>query len=100
MFATLDRTDAVALFRELPLNRVGEADRQYVAEVLQEGFGNWESARMLERFEAAFAERLGVRFAISHNSGSGTLLSSLLAAGVGPGDEVIVPSLTMAATAF
>jgi perosamine synthetase len=100
MLATLDRTDAVALFRELPLNRVGEADRRYVAEVLQEGFGNWESARMLERFEAAFAERLGVRFAISHNSGSGTLLSSLLAAGVGPGDEVIVPSLTMAATAF
>jgi perosamine synthetase len=55
---------------------------------------------MLERFEVAFAEKFGVPFAISHNSGSGTLLSCLLAAGVGPGDEVIVPSATMAATAF
>ena len=36
------------------------------------------------RFETAFAERFGVRFAVSHNSGSGTLLSCLLAAGTLP----------------
>ena len=69
-------------------------------EVLDAGFGNFESAHMLERFEEAFARKFGVKYAISHNSGSGTLLSCLLAAGVGPGDEVIVPSCTMAATAF
>jgi perosamine synthetase len=68
--------------------------------VLEDGFGNRESAGMLGRFETAFAEKFGVRFAISHNSGSGTMLSCLLAAGVGPGDEVIVPTCTMAATAF
>ena len=88
------------LFRHLPTNRVGEADRRYMDEVLEHGFGNWESARMIERFETAFAQRHGTRYAISHNSGSGTMLSCLLAAGVGPGDEVIVPTLTMAATAF
>jgi len=55
---------------------------------------------MVERFELAFAKRFGVDFAISHNSGSGTMLSCLLAAGIGPGDEVIVPTLTAAPTAF
>ncbi len=88
------------IFRELPPNRCGEAERCYINEVLADGFGNKESARMTERFEAAFAKKFGVAYAISHNSGSGTMLSCLLAAAVGPGDEVIVPTVTMAATAF
>lgn len=92
--------DADELFGRLPPGRCGEADRQYLDEVLDDGFGNKESADMLQRFERAFAETFGVEYAISHNSGSGTMLSCLLAAGVGPGDEVIVPSCTMAATAF
>jgi len=95
-----DRLDAQEIFAHLPPNRCGEADRRYMNEVLDAGFGNWESADMLKRFELAFAEKFGVPFAISHNSGSGTMLSCLLAAGVGPGDEVIVPTCTMAATAF
>lgn len=93
----LDRDE---IFAHLPPNRCGEADRRYMAEVLNDGFGNRESARMVGRFESAFAEKFGARFAISHNSGTGTMLSCLLAAGVGPGDEVIVPSATMASTAM
>ena len=93
--------DPVELFARLPNGRCGEADRRYVQEVLDAGFSNkGESADMLAWFEAAFAHRFGIRYAISHNSGSGTMLSCLLAAGVGPGDEVIVPTSTMAATAF
>lgn len=92
--------DPDEIFSHLPPTRVGETDRRYVGEVLDAGFGNWESADMIKRFELAFAEKFGVGFAISHNSGSGTMLSCLLAAGVGPGDEVIVPTCTMAATAF
>ena len=92
--------DVKEIFSHLPPNRCGEADRRYVNEVLEAGFGNWESADMLERFEAAFAQKFGVPYAISQNSGSGTLLSCLLGAGIGPGDEVIVPTNTMAATAF
>jgi perosamine synthetase len=93
----LDRDE---IFSHLPPNRCGEADRRYMAEVLDDGFGNRESAHMVGRFESAFAEKFGARFAISHNSGTGTMLSCLLAAGVGPGDEVIVPSATMGSTAI
>jgi perosamine synthetase len=92
--------DPAEIFSHLPPNRCGEVDRRYMNEVLDDGFGNKESADMLRRFESAFAAKFRVEYAISHNSGSGTLLSCLLAAGVGPGDEVIVPSCTMAATAF
>lgn len=99
---TTDATllDPGEIFDHLPPSRCGEADRRYMAEVLEDGFGNRESAHMVGRFEAAFAGKFGVRFAISHNSGTGTMLSCLLAAGVGPGDEVIVPAATMASTAM
>jgi len=92
--------DAAKIFSRLPPTRCGEADRRYVDEVLDAGFGNFESADALKRFEVAFAEKFESTYAISQNSGSGTLLSCLLAAGIGPGDEVIIPTCTMAATAF
>lgn len=95
------KLDPEEIFGHLPPNRCGDAERRYMAEVLDAGFSNKrESANMLSRFEAAFAKKFGVDYAISHNSGSGTMLSCLLAADVGPGDEVIVPTCTMAATAF
>lgn len=47
------------------------------------------------RVETAFAKRFGVRYAIAHNSGTSALHSCLAAAGVGPGDEVISPALTV-----
>lgn len=92
--------DAQEIFRHLPPTRCGETDRKYVNEVMDAGFGNWEPADMVGRFEAAYAQKFGVPFAISSNSGSGTMLACLLAAEIGPGDEVIVPTFTMAATAF
>ena len=92
--------DAKEIFSHLPSGRVGEADRSYLDEVLAAGFGNFESAGMLARFESAFAEKFGVGYGISMNSGSGTILSCLLAAGVGPGDEVICPVYGMPAAAF
>ena len=88
------------IFPNLPANRFGKADRKYLEEVLEDGFGNRESANMIGRFEGAFAQKFESEFAISMNSGSGTMVACLLAAGIGPGDEVLVPSLTMAATAF
>ena len=45
--------------------------------------------------EEAFSKRLGTRYAIAHNSGTSALHSSLAAAGVSPGDEVISPALTV-----
>jgi len=51
------------------------------------------------RFSKAFAEYLGVQFAIPLPSCTSAIHLSLLALGVGPGDEVIVPDVTWIATA-
>ena len=89
------------IFQHLPPHRVGETDRRYMKEVLDAGFSNTKDpANIVARFETAFAATFGLRYAIVMNSGSGTMLSALIAAGIGPGDEVIVPTLTAAATAF
>ncbi|MGQ0559105.1 MAG: DegT/DnrJ/EryC1/StrS family aminotransferase [Sphingosinicella sp.] len=49
--------------------------------------------------ETALASYVGARHCISVASGTEALLISLMALGIGPGDEVIVPSFTFAATA-
>jgi dTDP-3-amino-3,4,6-trideoxy-alpha-D-glucose transaminase len=52
----------------------------------------------VERFEREFAEYCGVEHCVGVGSGTAALTLSLLAAGVGPGDEVIVPAHTFIAT--
>lgn len=52
-----------------------------------------------ESFERAFAAHLGVRHAVALSSCTAALHLAYLAAGVGPGDEVIVPAITFVATA-
>ena len=52
-----------------------------------------------QRFEAAFAEHLGIEHAVALSSCTAALHLAYLAAGVGPGDEVIVPAITFVATA-
>lgn len=44
-----------------------------------------------ERLEAAFCERLGRKFALAVNSGTAALSIAMSAAGIGPGDEVLLP---------
>nr|WP_210167953.1 DegT/DnrJ/EryC1/StrS family aminotransferase [Streptomyces sp. SID4946] len=67
-----------------------------VADVLQSGqYGHTE---VTERFEQKVAEFLGVRDAVALTSGTAALHTALLAAGIGPGQEVIVPSMTFCAT--
>lgn len=50
--------------------------------------------KVLDEFESAFAEFVGVKHALSHCNGTATLHAAVFAAGAGPGDEVIVPSYT------
>lgn len=88
------------LFDRLPKNRVGEADVRYVYELMEKGFSNSDKSGIVGRFEEAFARKYGVDYAISFNSGTATMHACLMAAGIGPGDEVIIPALTMASTAF
>ncbi len=67
----------------------------YVKEVLDSGFAAATSGSMNKRFEEAFAQKMGVKYAMTLNSGTSTLHSALAACGVGPGDEVIIPALTV-----
>ena len=55
---------------------------------------------MLNLFESTFAKCFGVNHAIGFTNGTATMHASLEAWGIGSGDEVIVPPLTMAATSF
>jgi len=71
-----------------------------VEEVLRSGKVNyWTGAKGME-FERRFAEWQGSKFAVSTSSGTAALHVALSALGIGPGDEVIVPSYTFIATSF
>src|SRR5579872_1574595 len=52
----------------------------------------FEPQREVEKFEAEFAEFLGVSHAVAVSSGTGALHIALSALGVGPGQEVIIPA--------
>jgi dTDP-4-amino-4,6-dideoxygalactose transaminase len=86
-------------FPQLPLFdlQLQPQDLQAVADTLRSGWLTL-GPRTAE-FEQAFAEHLGARHAIALSSCTAALHLAYLAAGAGPGDEVIVPSFTFAATA-
>lgn len=76
---------------------VGEAEIEKMREaVLNE---NLAQGPVSEAFENALAEALGVPYVVLVNSGTTALLVSMMAAGIKPGDEVIVPNRTWIATA-
>jgi dTDP-4-amino-4,6-dideoxygalactose transaminase len=91
-----------------PRPGVGETELAAVTEVMRSGvlsqfigawgedFGGGPRVRSLER---AWAQRFGVRHALSMNSATSALNAAVAAAGVGPGDEVIVSPYTMTASA-
>ena len=77
---------------------ITELEIDYVLDAVTHGWNqNWNS--YLVRFEQAFAKTIGTRFALSTSSCTGAMHLALLALGVGPGDEVIVPEITWVATA-
>jgi dTDP-4-amino-4,6-dideoxygalactose transaminase len=86
-------------FPEIPLFdlRLEEEDVQAVLDVLRSGW--LTMGPKTAEFEAAFAEHLGARHAVAVSSCTAALHLAYLAAGVGPGDEVIVPAMTFVATA-
>jgi len=82
------------------MERIGETERSYVLEVLDTQFRSSAGHGMTTRLERAFASKFNTRYAIAHINGTATMHAALAAAGVGPGDEVIVPPLTMSSTTF
>lgn len=73
-------------------------EKKYVLDCLE---STWISSngKYIQQFEEAFAKFCGVKCALSCCNGTVALHLALLALGVGPGDEVIVPTLTFVATA-
>ena len=76
--------------------RFETTELKYVSEVLANGFGASETGAFTERLEQSFANKHNQKYAIGCNSGTSTLHAALEAFGIGPGDEVIIPSLTVA----
>lgn len=68
-----------------------------VEQTLRSGW--WSMGPRVAEFEEAFAAYLGTRYAFAVSSGTSALHLALAACGCGPGDEVIVPSLTFVAAA-
>ncbi|SHJ27541.1 DegT/DnrJ/EryC1/StrS family aminotransferase [Wenxinia saemankumensis] len=60
--------------------------------------GSYVLGETVERFEARFADYCGTRHAVAVNTGTSALHLALLAAGIGPGDEVITVPATFVAT--
>jgi len=76
---------------------INEKDIEAVAKVLRSGWLTQGPA--VVGFEEAIAKKVGAKYAVAFNSGTAALHAAYFAAGVGKGDEVIVPALTFAATA-
>src|SRR3989304_7691847 len=69
-----------------------------VTEAIRRGM-SWAIGPEVAQFEKELSEYLKVNYCLVFNSGTSALHAVLLAYGVGPGDEVIVPSFTFISTA-
>ena len=78
---------------------LGPDDVTAVAEVLDSGKLTQLSGRSVADFERAFAKWHGIEHCVATSSGTTAIHAALIALGVGPGDEVIVPAHTFIASA-
>src|ERR1700761_8830417 len=94
-----DRDAAAAQTPFLPYGRqeIGQADVEAVVEALVSGW--LTTGPRVSEFEQAFARHCGAAEGVAVNSGTAALHAAMRALRVGPGDEVIVPALTFAASA-
>lgn len=84
---------------KIPYSRqwIEEDDIEAVVAVLRSPY--LTTGPVVDRFEAEFAQFVGIDQAVSVSSGTAALHVAMASLGLGPGDEVIVPALTFAATA-
>jgi len=91
------RVDRASEFVQVARPHLGHREfRAVLATVLS----SWISSRgrHIAEFEEAFADFVGTQHGVAVTSGTAALHLALLALGIGPGDEVVVPDLTFAAT--
>lgn len=85
--------------KKLPfwMPEVGQQERVLIGQVLDSNYLN--DGDVTARFERVLAERLGCKHVVAVTSGTAALFLTMVAMGIGPGDEVIVPDVTFIATA-
>jgi len=81
--------------KEKETSKYNGNELEYLKQALIADTGIENPVHWNKRLEKMFAEKFGVKYAIAHNSGTSALHSCLAAAGVGPGDEVISPAITV-----
>ena len=82
------------------MKRISDLEKKYVLDALDNEFATSKNSIYNNKLEQAFAEVFHAKFAIGHCNGTATLHVALLACGIQPGDEVIVPALTMSSTSI
>lgn len=89
---------------------IGPEEKKAVNEVMDSGclsgfYGSWEEGMFLggekiRIFENNWSKKFNVKYSVSLNSNTSGLYAAMGAIGISPGDEVIVPPITMSATAM
>ena len=77
---------------------ITDLEQHYVEKAMQNG--DIGVGPFIGQFETLWAQKNGMAFGVSCNSGTNAIYLALKALGIGPGDEVIVPEYTMIATAW
>jgi perosamine synthetase len=82
--------------RMIPVNEplLEGNERKYLLECLDSGWISSEGP-FVKKFVGLFADRVGRKFGVAVSNGSAALEAAVVALGVGPGDEVIMPSFTI-----
>lgn len=85
----------------IPVNEplIAKNTLKYVSDCVKSGWIS-SAGSHIQKFETEFACYLGVKHAVTTTSGTTALHLALASAGIGPGDEVIIPDLTMIAVPY
>ncbi|MGA7800313.1 MAG: DegT/DnrJ/EryC1/StrS family aminotransferase [Gammaproteobacteria bacterium] len=85
----------------VPVNEpyIGEEEKRLVADCMETGWVS-SAGKYIEQFESEFAAYCECAEGVTTTNGTAAIHLALKAVGVGPGDEVIVPSFTMAGSVY
>jgi perosamine synthetase len=80
----------------IPVNEpnLGELERKYLLECIDSGWISSEGP-FIKKFEESFSSRMGRKYGVAVANGTAALEIAVAALGIGPGDEVIMPTFTI-----